>query len=462
MASSMRLLHAIHDFLPRHQAGSEIYADELCRELLARDHHVTVVCAEFDPGRPHGHVRWRAHRGIPVVEIANNWVCQRFEDTYRDPVMGSRIESVLRAVQPEVVHVHNLLNLTFDLPRLAKAQGAAVVATLHDYTLVCPSGGQRVHRSESHVCRTIEAERCARCFGESPFGTQAAWGRLSGRSRLAGPLTVGARTIRTVLPRATMYVSKHLPALPATADDVETRLKAARDVFGAIDLFVAPSASIARDHVDLGLPADRILVSDYGFSPRGTQPPTRTGDGPLRIGFVGTPAWHKGVHLLIDAAQALPPDRFTLTIAGDLDIFPDYVADLRQRARGIPVTFTGAVERRAIEAIYDRLDVLVTPSIWLENSPLVVHEALQGGLPVVAANIGGLPELVQHERNGLLFDAGSVDSLAASLRRLVDDRTLTRQLAAGGATVKSLATDATGWEDIYSRVTARMRAEAAS
>src|SRR4029079_18428077 len=129
------------------------------------------LCSEFDPSRSHGEVTWRVHEGLPVVEVVNNWACRSFEETYRSPVIPSQLERVLRITQPEVLHVHNLLNLSFDLPRLAHAAGAAVVATLHDYTRVCPSGGQRVHRAESHVCRTIEADRCARCFTQSPFCT---------------------------------------------------------------------------------------------------------------------------------------------------------------------------------------------------------------------------------------------------------------------------------------------------
>ena len=58
---------------------------------------------------------------------------------------------VLDAVQPHVVHVHSLLNLSFDLPAVARARGVPVVATLHDYSLVCPSGGQRVHRADAHL-----------------------------------------------------------------------------------------------------------------------------------------------------------------------------------------------------------------------------------------------------------------------------------------------------------------------
>src|SRR4051812_15365982 len=135
---AVRILHAIHDFLPRHHAGSEIYAFELCRALAAR-HHVTVVCADADPSQRHGLVRWRAYQGVPVAEIVNNWACESFEDTYQSPIVTRRLTQLLRAVQPDVLHVHNLLNLSFELPALAQARGIPVVATLHDYTLVCPS-----------------------------------------------------------------------------------------------------------------------------------------------------------------------------------------------------------------------------------------------------------------------------------------------------------------------------------
>lgn len=86
----MRILHAIHDFLPRHQAGSEIYAFELCRAQAA-GHHVTVLCGEYDPSRRHGQVTWRVHKGLPVVELVNNYVCASFEDTYRPPLISYRV-----------------------------------------------------------------------------------------------------------------------------------------------------------------------------------------------------------------------------------------------------------------------------------------------------------------------------------------------------------------------------------
>ncbi len=174
----MRILHAIHDFLPRHRAGSEIYAHHLTHEL-ARRHAVTILCAEYDPARPHGSLTWRVHDGVPVVELVNNWAFSTFEETYASPELNRSLRHVLAATDPDVLHVHNLLNLSMDLPALARERGAAIVATLHDYTLLCPSGGQRVHMAEQHVCHVIEPDRCSRCFPQSRFASQMAVSRAA-------------------------------------------------------------------------------------------------------------------------------------------------------------------------------------------------------------------------------------------------------------------------------------------
>jgi hypothetical protein len=97
--------------------------------------------------------------------------------------MAVPLEQALSDVGPDIVHVHSLLNLSFDLPALVHARSIPVVASLHDYTLVCPSGGQRLHLAEQHLCETIDAERCALCFPESPFYARGAAGRIAlGRS----------------------------------------------------------------------------------------------------------------------------------------------------------------------------------------------------------------------------------------------------------------------------------------
>jgi glycosyltransferase involved in cell wall biosynthesis len=468
----MRVLHAIHDFLPRHQAGSEIYCFELCRALQARGVGVHVLCAEYDPAREHGMLAWRAHDGLGVTEVINNWAFTSFAESYASPLLGRRLGQVLDIVQPDVLHIHNLLNLSFDLPALARERGIPVAATLHDYTLVCPSGGQRVHLAEQHVCHTIDTERCSRCFPQHPLHAQLVFGRTvlarPGGGRAARLLNGARRRLPRVV--AVLHrVAAHAAAPPLGARDLDLRLARARSVFDAVDLFVAPSPALAAEYRRLGLPAAKLCVSDYGFpplgsrgpqGPLGSQGPHRPRGGPrrerrpglLRVGFAGTLVWHKGVHVLIDAMRRLPPDGYELLVFGDPGVFPDYVADLRRRSAGLAVRFLGRFDRAAAPAVYAQMDVLAVPSLWPENSPLVIHEAFQAGLPVVGSRLGGTADLVADGTNGLLYEAFSAADLAAALRRLLEEPGLLDRLAAGVPAVKSIDQDAGDWEERYRRL----------
>jgi glycosyltransferase involved in cell wall biosynthesis len=451
----VRVLHAIHDFLPRHRAGSEIYALHLCRQLADR-HDISVLCADYDPGRRHGLITWRLYDGLPVIEITNNWRCASFRETYQSPVVADRLEHVLHAVQPDVVHVHNLLNLSFDLPSMARRRGAKVVATLHDYTLLCPSGGQRVHVADAHVCHTIDPQRCVRCFRESPFGAQIAIGGVVASSALGPAVGVAARLARrfpAVVGRLAQELGR-LPTATLTARDIEDRLTAARETLDQVDVVVAPSASIASEFTRFGVPPAKIRTMDYGFVPlvrKGTPP----SHARLRIGYVGTLVWHKGVHVLVDAVRRLPASSYELKIFGDPDVFPRYAADLRTRAQGLPVQFMGTFDQRDASDIYRQFDVLVVPSLWLENSPLVIHEAFMAGVPVVGARIGGIADLIEDGRTGLLYDPAQAGALEATLWSLVDAPRRLETLSIGVQTharVRSMAEDADAWNELYNEV----------
>jgi glycosyltransferase involved in cell wall biosynthesis len=471
---AMRILHAIHGFLPRHAAGSEIYAFHLCRELAKR-HNVHVLAAEYDPARPHGSLAWRVHEGLPVIELANNWEGP-FADTWRSKRLEAQMDRVLRATQPDIVHIHSLLNLSFELPRLARARGAAVAATLHDHSLVCPAGGQRLHLVERTVCHEIDASRCAGCFPHSPYHAQLAVGAMSRAAGRGGP-GVGrtAKWLAAHAPGAAALFRRQVLARtqPLAAADIQARLDHLRHVFESVQLFVAPSKSVADAHERLGLHRSKLLVSDYGFAHQSVRPTsganperallsdaTRTAPlsplafrlSPLRIGFVGTLVWHKGVHVLLEAVRQLPPESYELEIWGNLATFPDYTASLETIARGLPVRFCGAFHNGEGVDVYSRFDLLVVPSLWPENSPLVIHEASMARVPVVAARIGGIPELVTDGVNGALYDPSSPEALAEALRSLLLTPGRLAQMAEHAPAVKTIEDDARDWERRYERL----------
>jgi glycosyltransferase involved in cell wall biosynthesis len=443
----LRVLHTIHDYLPVHQAGSELYVAALSQALERAGHHAVVFAALFSCAEQHGTLKWRSHAGIPVIEVVNNWEGASFGSTYDAGEVHAAFSHVLDATRPDVVHVHNLLNLSLALPRLARARGIAVVATLHDYTMACPSGGQRVHRAESHVCQTIDPARCARCFPSSPFFAQWQFGRVA-RSVPVGLAGRAAHALARRVPWAAAAGRAALAASPGptvTAAEIVTRLDEARRAFGEFQVAVAPSQSLADEYQRLGFPSDRLETSDYGFAPLGPIARTPSADGRLRVGFAGTLVWHKGVDILIDAVRHVPRDRVDVRIFGDEAVFPDYSRDLRQRSHGLPVSFRGRYAHHDVATMLSEIDVLVVPSRWLENSPLVIHEAFMARVPVVAAAIGGMPELLDHGQRGVLFTPNDPFSLAAALQSLLDHPDRLVQLASGSPRVKSVDEDAAEW-----------------
>jgi glycosyltransferase involved in cell wall biosynthesis len=222
-----------------------------------------------------------------------------------------------------------------------------------------------------------------------------------------------------------------------------------------IDRFVAPSEFMAEEYRRLGIAPERITVADYGFarSSLGTRLQVDA-FGPLRVGYLGSLVWHKGVHVLVDAVRQLASAEVKLLLHGDPALDPEYVADLRARSAGAPVEFRGPFDPFSWDLVCLDLDVVVVPSLWLENSPLVIHEALMSGVPVIGSDIGGIPGLIRHEENGLLVEPGSVDALAAAIRRLATDRRLLDRLRLEPHRVRSIQDDAADWERRYDAVMA--------
>ncbi|HMN28333.1 MAG TPA: glycosyltransferase, partial [Caldilineaceae bacterium] len=174
----------------------------------------------------------------------------------------------------------------------------------------------------------------------------------------------------------------------------------------------------------------------------------------LRIGYMGQITYIKGVHILIEAFQkANLAERAHLEIWGDLTSDPAYVQTLRQLIQDPDtVKLCGRFQRDELAEVLANIDVLVVPSLWYENAPLVIQEAFAAKTPVIATNLGGMAELIQHEVNGLLFERGDVNDLTTQLQRLSDEPGLVKKLQDGIPTVKTLAEEVTELEALYERL----------
>jgi glycosyltransferase involved in cell wall biosynthesis len=190
--------------------------------------------------------------------------------------------------------------------------------------------------------------------------------------------------------------------------------------------FIAPSRFLREKFSEFGWDSAKFEHIP-NFAPLDS---TRVARAPVRGRFAYTgrldPA--KGVETLIRAIGRTTGA--TLEIAGDGPMGAA-LRDLAEAVAPSQVTFHGRVDSSELATLRDSSLAVVVPSEWYENSPYAVTEAFGRGCPVLAADIGGLPELVSDGTNGLLFRSGDADSLAQALRRLASDSELQEHLSAG-------------------------------
>ncbi len=452
----MRVLVVAHGFPPFAQGGSEHYAQQIAQALrTVCGDDVAVLTREQDASRPDYDVRVETRDGLRVTWINNMFRAVRsFDESYRNPAIGTIAADVVDRWQPDVVHMHHLTCLSTDIVAMVAARGIPMVYTLHDYWLLCHRG-QRLDTAYE-VCAGPGAVECTRCVGA--IADAAVPGAVVPMLR-----AVEARLPRAVGAAARKAVEAMGRAAPAAGQSAAAaRTRHMRGVLAGIDRFLSPSEDLRRWFVGQGLAADRIAVSPYGIDGTAFVAVRREPAPHLRLGFIGTLMVSKGPDVLIEAFARLAPGRATLDLYGAP---ADYHGDASFRERLAPllqvpgVRTMGPRPHAAIPAALGAMDVLVVPSIWPENSPIVIQEALQSGVPVVASRIGGIPELVEDGRNGLLFEPRDGADLERVLRRLLDEPGLLETLRAGAraTTFRTLADDARAAHALYESLVAAAR-----
>lgn len=244
--------------------------------------------------------------------------------------------------------------------------------------------------------------------------------------------------------RLVVQVQGQLLRMPSDRFGKATRLVEAltRLVIRRADAVRVVSQEIARNAQAAGVQPDRIVVvpsrcdtelfdpgrwQTAGDSIRASLP----GDpaAPV-VGFVGTLNASKGVEVLITAGAGLAQHRpIRLAVVGDGPLRTELVNAARHGAPQIAML--GRVPQANVPAFLSAIDVLAVPS-YDEGLPRVVLEAMAMQVPVVASRVGGIPEAVEHEVNGLLVPPGDDEALAAALDRVLENADLARRLGETG------------------------------
>jgi len=434
----MRIVLIVHGFPPSASGGTELYADACARELRRLGDEVLVVTREADPGRDEYAVRAEDRDGLRVVWINNTFRATRsFEETYLNDAIEAAAMRAIDAFRPDAAHVHHLTCLSTTIVARLRERGIPVIATLHDYWLMCNRG--QLLDLDLRVCGGPDA--CHRCVG-------AAGGLGPAAHAGAGAVRAFERRLPDAAAQGLRAAAERIASLVSSAADADERhrRRAAhmRTVCADVTQFLAPSREIRDRFIGFGVPQERITLSPYGVDPAPFRDVRRASSGRPRIGFLGSLMASKAPHVLLEATRELPPGTFAVDLYG---AYVPYHGDDRYRGTLEPllrqdaVTLHGPIPHERIVDALSSIDVLVVPSIWPENSPFVIHEAFLAGVPVVASRIGGIPELVDDGRNGLLFEPGDAADLARALTRLVRDPALVATLRSALPRVRTLADD---------------------
>jgi len=283
-----------------------------------------------------------------------------------------KFTKLLNDFQPDIIHLHNIYHqISPSILDAAAKKNIPVVMHLHDYKLICPNYQLFAN---NQICEACRPQCYFQCFKKKCF--------KSSRSKSA-------------LAALEMYL--HHSFLKIYKKNIQ--------------LFIAPSEFMKKEVVSFGWPTDKIIVIKNPFDPEMSSLTELPEEDYLL--YFGRLSPEKGIDTLIQAA-ALVQKKVKLVGSGaGENSLRRLAAELK-----VDVDFLGFKNGAELKEIILRAKAVIIPSIWAENMPLALLEALNLGKIVIAAEVGGLPEIIKDGENGFLFPPGRADVLASKIQAL--------------------------------------------
>lgn len=376
--------------------GAEVAAYNLYRALPGLDDiSEAVFLARTDlPGRSHGSISLFRENEYLWRQGIGDWF--RLSTENRSSVLEEFREFLL-LVRPDIVFVQHFLHLGVEIfPEIKRTLPKCfLVATLHEYLAICNRNGQFVRNVSKKLCYEEEIERCSTCFPEYSAGD--------------------------------FWLRKHY----------------IQSQFSYVDIFVSPSAFLMSRYIDWGISAERITVIENGQPARSSHEAASVRAGRVRFGYFGQINEYKGLDILLSAVGQLPEsvrEQIVVDVNGaNLESQGEWFQDLIKKLREPLIEegclrWAGAYEPHEVSRRMRNVDWVVVPSIWWENSPMVIQEAFVHGRPVICSNIGGMAEKVRDGVDGLHFEVRNPLDLADVLARAATEEGLHARLSGNAPT----------------------------
>lgn len=443
----MKILQVVHGFPPYSIGGTENYAYYLS-QALAKKHKIFVFSPVGDLRAKEYSLGYLYSQGLENFTINNNLrLCDSFEKTYKNDIIGRKFRAILDKVNPDMVHVQHLLHLATDVVEEAKERDIPVIFTLHDYWLICPQG--QLLKNNERPCVKEDNFECVHCIRHQlniRKNTLKIYYLLSG--------CMPKYLLRLIKNIYFFYCRMHLKN-NNRLNLVNGRISHMKAVFSKIDLFIAPSRFLKMKFIESGIPEDKIAFLPLGLDFDNFKGFKKIPSDTLRFGFIGNLFPGKGSHIAIECFNKIKNAGIELKIYGknahSKRSSDTYLYQIRKMVKNKNIKFMGEFNNGKISDIFANMDVLIVPSIWYENSPLVIQEALITGTPVIASRIGGIPELIEDGVNGFLFEPDNADDLYDKVTTIIKNPSLIEKMKQEMRAPKSIEENMKEIEKIYHR-----------
>jgi len=434
----VKVVYVLHQFFPRHITGTETYTYGLAKALQGRGHQVAILCYEhshFEKIPLQGIIN-DAYDGIPVrrlcyhQKLAPNPVYYE----YYNPLMGEWAQAYFNEIKPDVIHFTHCAFLTSAVIEAAHRLKIPTVLTLTDFWFICPR--MQLLQENEELCEGPEGEAdCLKCHLPSLLNPYKKYLRFLPPSAQKALFQVGS-FMKAIL---ALNRAPHYGALKAALQ----RKPFLQQMLERVDKIIAPSLFLQEMYIRNGISASALKHLSFGLDTSHLNGHKKNPADRLRIAFIGTLTAHKGCHILVEAFRKIESDRLQLAIYGNTEQFAEYTARIKkQMGKDERIALKGTFPPEDLGKVFSEIDILVVPSIWYENTPLIVYSALATKTPVIATNLGGLTELIKPGVNGFLFEAGDVTGLKACMEKIVHSPDLLQRLEEQIEPVKNMETHA--------------------
>lgn len=412
----MKVMVLVHQFFPSKKGGTEVLALNFSNYLLKENYEVEVFSTEkILEDEKHLVVNEYVHESVRVKSVQYNSKVYRdsgkiVSAEYDNVEIVSVFEKQVQEYTPDFIVAFHLAGVSPAVLEVCKDKSIPLYFVPTDFWFACPR--VKLLLPSGGLCSgpDVNSVNCIEHLGAEV--SPSIFGVFKKFPHFLKVLFVYMASMMGGGNKNLGYIS-----------DIVKRPENLKKKIGLVNGVIFPTLFMQKMYFENGLIPKKYCHIPFGVDSSNLDKVSAKPNRSMVVGFVGSFDVSKGLDVLLSAMNSLEGSDVELHIYGDIEEYIDRKELLLNLINQSPRNHLyPRFHNSEIQSVMSTFDVFVVPSLWYENTPLVLCSALACKIPVIASNLGGMSELVQEGVNGKLFDAGDVSQLAEIISRLSKNR----------------------------------------